>query len=276
MILPDALPFRVERIGPPPRIAVEVAGSGPFVLFLHGIGGTREQWRPQLDALAADFTVAAWDARGYGESDDYEGPLRFASFVDDVIRVLDHFKVTRTHLVGLSMGGRIAREVALAHPDRIDRLVLANTTPGFAALSEEAQRAFIEARSAPLRSGRTPAELAPVLVAKLVHPDASAAARAQAIAMMTGLHTGSYIKTVEASVAQDRSAPIEAIRAPTLVVTSDADPLYPASVAIDMARRIPGARLVTIEQCGHLSNLEKPEAFNAALRAFLLDDRRTD
>lgn len=265
---------RVIRVGPAPTLAVEVAGSGPFVLFLHGIGGTREQWRPQIDALADGFTVAALDARGYGDSDDDPGVLRpgvlqFASFVDDVIRVLDHLGVARAHLVGLSMGGRIAREVALAYPHRVDRLVLANTSPGFAALSEAAQRAFVDARAAPLRAGRTPAELARELAPRLMHPDASAAARAGAIAMMSGLHIESYIRTVEASVAQDRAAPIERITAPTLVIAGDADPLYPPSIATELACRIRGARLVTLERCGHLSNLECPAAFNAAVRAFL-------
>lgn len=260
---------RIERVGPAPRIAVELAGAGPLVLFLHGIGGTREQWRPQLDALADAFTVAAWDARGYGDSDDYPGPLRFADFATDVIRVLDHLGAARAHLVGLSMGGRIAREVALRFPERVDRLVLANTTPGFAALSADQQRQFVEARAAPLRAGRTPAELAPELVARLVHPAATPAARTAAETMMRGLHVESYIKTVEASVAEDRAAPIERITAPTLVVTSDADPLYPRAIAEDMARRIAGARLVVIERAGHLSNLEQPDAFNRAVRTFL-------
>jgi 3-oxoadipate enol-lactonase len=260
---------RVERVGPTPRIAVEIAGTGPLVLFLHGIGGTREQWRPQLDALADAFTVAAWDARGYGDSDDYPGPLRFADFATDVVRVLDHLGASRAHLVGLSMGGRIAREVALRFPERVDRLVLANTTPGFAALTPEAQARFVEARAAPLRAGRTPAQLAPELVARLVHPAATPAARAAAEGMMRGLHVDSYIKTVEASVAEDRASPIERIAAPTLVVTSEADPLYPRAIAEDMARRIPGARLEVIAQAGHLSNLEQPDAFNRVVRAFL-------
>lgn len=260
---------QLVHVGPAPRIAVEIGGSGPFVLFLHGIGGGRGQWRPQMDALADTFTVAAWDARGYGDSDDYDGPLEFASFAADVIRVLDHCGIARAHLVGLSMGGRIAREVALRAPERVAKLVLANTTPGFAALSDADQRAFIESRAAPLRAGKTPAELAPSLVAKLLHPQASVAARAQAVAMMSALHPASYIKTVEASVAQDRAAPIEEIRADTLVITSDADPLYPKSIAEAMAARIPNARLVTLPVAGHLSNLEQPDAFNAALRHFL-------
>jgi 3-oxoadipate enol-lactonase len=270
MASPAAPASQLVFIEPSPRLAVEVAGTGPFVLFLHGIGGSRAQWRPQLDSLVDRFTVAAWDARGYGASEDYVGELQFDQFADDVLRVLDHFKVERAHLVGLSMGGRIAREFALRWPDRVAKLVLANTTPGFAALTPEAARDFIAARAAPLRAGKSLDELARDLVPRLLHPQASAAARDAAYAMMRTLHAASYIKTVEASVTQDRAAPIELVRAPTLVITSDTDRLYPPEIAIGMARRIPNAQLITIAQAGHLSNLEQPDAFNQAVRKFLV------
>jgi pimeloyl-ACP methyl ester carboxylesterase len=90
---------------------------------------------------------------------------------------------------------------------------------------------------------------------------------------MAALRKDSYLKTIEASTREDRGARIEAITAPTLVVTSDEDRLYPAALAEHMARRIPGARLAVIHGAGHLSNLEQPEAFNAAVLPFLLEHR---
>ena len=261
------------HVGPAPRIAVEVAGSGPFVLFLHGIGGNRHQWRAQLEALSDRFKVAAWDARGYGDSEDVDGPRRFSDFTGDVVRVLDHLSVDAAHLVGLSMGGRIARDVALRFPASVASLVLANTSPGFDALTEEERRAFIDARAAPLRAGKRPEELAPLLVDRLLHPNASGRARDAASAMMSALRVESYLKTIEASIAEDRGAALEEIAVPTLVVTSDADPLYPRPLAEAMARRVPRATLAVITEAGHLSNLEQPEAFNAVVRAFL-EERR--
>ena len=83
------------------------------------------------------------------------------------------------------------------------------------------------------------------------------------------MHRESYLKTIEASVAQDLVAPIEQIRAPTLVIGSTEDQLYPLTIAEDMARRIPRARLVVIEGAGHLSNLERPDEFNRAIAEFL-------
>ena len=260
-------------VGPAPRIALSVAGAGPLAVFLHGIGGHRQHWDDQLQVFGEHFTAAAWDARGYGDSDDYDRPLAFADFSADLLRVLDDFGAERAHLVGLSLGGRIARDFALRHPRRVATLVLANTTAGFDTLTPEQVEAFIRSRRVPLESGRTLRELAPELAQNLMSPAAVPGAHARLITSMAALRKDSYLKTIEASTREDRGARIEAITAPTLVVTSDEDRLYPAALAEDMARRILGARLAIVRGAGHLSNLEQPEAFNAAVLPFLLEHR---
>jgi len=229
------------------------------VLFLHGIGGHRHHWSSQIEFLSSKYKAAAWDARGYGDSDDYEGPLQFSDFVADALRVLDFFKTEKAHLVGLSMGGRIAREVALRHPGRLLSLTLANTSPGFDALSPEQVRRFLEERR-----NRTP-ESMKALLGSQTDP----AAYDALLKSFQALHRESYLKTLEASVSQDRAAPVENIRVRTLVITGTEDRVYPAPIAQDMARRIPGAQLVELEGCGHLSNLEQPERFNRVLMEFL-------
>jgi 3-oxoadipate enol-lactonase len=185
--------------------------------------------------------------------------LQFSDFVTDVIRVLDFFEVEKAHLVGLSMGGRIARDVALRHPGRLLSLTLANTSPGFAALSPEQVRRFAEERR-----NRTPESMKALLGSR-----ADAAAYEALLKSFHALHRESYLKTLEASVSQDRAAPVENIRVRTLVITGTEDRVYPAPIAQDMARRIPGAKLVELEGCGHLSNLEQPERFNRVLMEFL-------
>src|SRR6186713_2896283 len=167
--------MRFHRLSGTPSLAFDLAGdgSGEFVLFMHGIGGNRSNWRTQLPAFAERFSCAAWDARGYGDSDDYEGPLAFDDFVADVLRVLDHFGVAKGHLLGLSMGGRIAMRTALLHPDRVATLTLVDTHEGFAAFSEEQRRQFVESRRAPLLAGKTPRDIAEPVARSLVGPKAT-------------------------------------------------------------------------------------------------------
>jgi 3-oxoadipate enol-lactonase len=246
-------------VGPAPRIAVTYAGRGPLLLFLHGIRGNKRNWYGQLEAFSKDFTAAAWDARGYGESDDYPGPLQFDHFTGDVLRVAQHFEALKCHLVGLSMGGRIARNVALRSPDRLYSLTLVSTTPGFDALSaDEVKRFVTEQRN---RTAET--------VGRLVGSRARRQAIDELKDSLSRVREESYRKTLEASVAQDRGAPIENIQVPTLVVAGDEDNVYPPALAREVARRIPGAELVMMRGTGHLPNLERPGRFNEILADFL-------
>jgi 3-oxoadipate enol-lactonase len=232
------------------------------VLFLHGIGGHRQHWNVQLQAFSKRYKAAAWDARGYGDSEDYEGPLQFDHFTGDVLRVAQHLRASRFHLVGLSMGGRIARNVALHHRAWLRSLTLANTSPGFDALSADQVRRFVSERKS-----RTAESLW-----RLLAPKPRQEAYDALLASFNALHQESYFKTIEASVAQDRAAALEEIRVPTLVITGTEDQVYPPAMAHDMARRIPGAKLVEIEGAGHVSNLDQPERFNRAVMDFLKEN----
>jgi 3-oxoadipate enol-lactonase len=256
-------------IGPAPRLAASVAGRGPLVVFLHGIGGNRSHWDDQLAAFAPEFTACAYDVRGYGGSDDYDGALAFGDLAGDLLRVLDHFGVARAHLVGLSLGGRVARDFCLRRPDRVATLVLCNTHPGFDALTPEQVDAFVRSRRAPLAAGKTPAELAPDLARGVLGTSAPPRARERLLASLASLRKDAYLKTLEASVREDLGAPVERIAVPTLVVTGDEDAVYPPATAEAMTQRIPGARLAVIAGAGHVSNLERPDAFNETVLGFL-------
>jgi 3-oxoadipate enol-lactonase len=246
-------------VGPAPRLAVSVAGEGPLVLFLHGIRGNRRNWSKQVEAFSERYRAAAWDARGYGDSDDHEGQLQFEYFSGDVMRVIEHFGVKKAHLVGLSMGGRIARNVALRWPERLQSLALVSTSPGFDAMPAEEVRRFVTERKT-----RSPENVKKLLGSR-ARPEAFDALWES----VTSVREDSYRKTLEASVAQDRGAPIENIRVPTLVVSGDEDTVYPPDMARDVARRIPGAELVMIKGAGHLVNLERPGRFNEVVMDFI-------
>lgn len=272
---PSMTGITTERVPGTPGIAFDAAGEGPVVVFLHGIGGNRTNWHDQLPAFAArGFRAIAWDARGYGGSDDYEGPLDFADFSHDLARLLDHLEVGRAHLAGLSMGGRILQDFYPRYPDRVATLVLCATFPGFdTALTPEKRAEFLRLRKEPLVSGKEPKDIAPVVAKTLIGPRATEAHFQRLVESMTMLHKESYIKAIEASTLYDRSASLPDVAAPTLLVFGGADSLAVPAVGERMAEQIPGARLIVIPEAGHLVNIEFPEAFNEGVLAFLDEHR---
>jgi 3-oxoadipate enol-lactonase len=259
------------QIGPAPRIAVDVAGSGPLVVLLHGIGGGRQNWQAQLDAFAARFTVAAWDARGFGASDDYNGPLDFADFSADLLRVIDHFGVERAALVGLSMGGRIALDFYGRHPERVAALVLADTSVARRGpRKEEEIAAWLDARRRPLvEEGKSLPEIAESIACSLVDPEKAPAAYAHMVASIAGLRKSSYLKTLETVTRYEAFPPFASVAVPTLVLTGERDRIAPPELARITAAEIPGAELLILTNVGHMSNLEDPAGFNSAVLAFL-------
>jgi 3-oxoadipate enol-lactonase len=252
-----------------PRLAMDVAGQGPFVLLMHGIGGNRRNWRRQLAALASDFACAAWDARGYGDSDDYEGPLAFDDFVGDVLRVLDHFGVERAHLLGLSMGGRIAMRCALLHPQRVATLTLVDTHEGFEAFTPEQRQQFVDSRRAPLLAGKTPRDIAGPVARSLVGPKATPEQLAELVDSISRLHKDSYIKSLQATVEQVNLGDIRRIRAPAHFIVGADDALTPVAMHHEMSQKLGGAPVSVLPDAGHLSNIENPQAFNEAALAWL-------
>ena len=264
-----------ERVPGAPGIAYDTAGEGPTVVFLHGIGGNRTNWHDQLPSFAdRGFRAVSWDARGYGLSDDYEGPLDFADFSHDLARLLDHLEVERAHLVGLSMGGRILQDFYPRYPDRVATLVLCATFPGFdAALTPEKRAEFVRLRKAPLLAGKEPKDIAPVVAKTLVGPRATDAHFRRLVESMTMLHKESYIKAIEASTLYDRAASLPDIATPVLLVFGGGDSLAVPAVGERMAAEIPDARLIVIPEAGHLVNIEFPEVFNRSVLEFLDEHR---
>ena len=163
------MPIRTERIPPGPYLAVDLVGSGELVLFLHGIGGNRSNWTEQLTAIGGEFLGCAWDARGYGDSDDYEGPLRLADFRNDVLRVLDYFSAQSAHLVGLSMGGFIAR-ISFAVTPRAS--VLSHLPTHATCSSVSIMRTFFGVAKRPCLRDNCQRDIAPGLAATLTSPQA--------------------------------------------------------------------------------------------------------
>lgn len=263
-------PIRSLRVGPAPHIAVDHAGRGELVLFVHGIGGNRTNWREQLEHLAPRFHAAAIDVRGWGDSDDYDGPFSLDDVVADLDRVVAHLGHRDGHLVGLSMGGLIAQHTLACRPQLVRSALLVDTTSGpgddhDAAWVEE----FLRLRKKPLLEGAAPADIAPTVARSLVGPNASEAVFERLRASIAALHKQSYMKALDTVSRYRAQLDFAAVRVPVHVLCGEHDALTPPAAARALAARFPAAGVELIPGAGHLSNIENPLAFNAALDAFL-------
>jgi 3-oxoadipate enol-lactonase len=249
------------------RIAYEVRGSGDPLLLMHGLGYGRWGWEPVLDAFADEFRTLFYDNRGIGDSDVPPGPYTARQLAEDAVAVLDAEGIERAEVVGTSLGGMAAQELAIGFPERVSRLVLACTTPGGLSAHpmpqqtvdlmlsaptlppDVALRRFVENALAP----GAPDELVErILTLRFANPFDPKGWHAQAAAGVT-------------FDALDRLSQIEA---PTLVVTGTEDVVVDPRNSELLAERIAGARLERVPG-GHLFFWEDPMRFVAVVREFL-------
>lgn len=252
-----------------PRIAYAIQGQGDLLIFLHGVGGNKLNWLPQTSRFSQRFTTVAWDARGYGDSDD-DPPLgSFADFADDLAGLILHLDQGPAHIVGLSMGGMIALDLVDRYPELVTSLVLADTAAGFGTSSAEERAAFLDRRLTPLLAGASIAQIAPGMIEVLVTEQASAPVRAAVLDSLLRLRTQPYIRALTAFTTTDFASALSCINKPTLVIVGEEDRVLPPERSEALAERIRDTHLVVIPACGHLSNIECADAFNDHLERFL-------
>jgi pimeloyl-ACP methyl ester carboxylesterase len=248
------------------RIAWEERGAGAPLLLIQGLGYGRWSWDPVVPGLAERYRVLWFDNRGIGDSDKPEGPYTARLMAADALQVLDEAGIERAHVLGASLGGMIAQELAAGTPERVDRLVLCCTTPGGAAtvpMPEATVQLFAEAPTlAPdvaLRRfvvnalGADPShELVEELYQRrLANPPDPAGWQAQAAAGLT-------FEGVDSTIG-----------APTLVLTGTEDNVVDQRNADVVAAGIPGSRVERIAGAGHLFFWERPAEFVRIVSEFL-------
>jgi pimeloyl-ACP methyl ester carboxylesterase len=248
------------------RIHYERGGQGPLLILLHGIGSNARSWQHQLQGLADEYDVVAWDMRGYGSSSDPAGPYSSADLAGDVAGLLDHLGFEKAHVGGLSMGGVLALEFYGCQPQRVRSLILADTNAGQAVLSEEERQQRLDQRIA---GAAEPAGLARQRTPMLLSPDASPEVIAEAEMIMAEIHPEGYRYAARAFAETDVRHVLPRIEVPTLVIWGECDTICPREDADFLTENIRGAQFELIPKAGHLSNQENPVAFNAAVRRFL-------
>jgi 3-oxoadipate enol-lactonase len=241
------------------------------LVFLQGIGGAARAWRGQLDQFGNRYRAIAWDMPGYGGSAPLQA-VSIASLADALRDFLQQVGATKPILVGHSIGGMIVQQLLATRPDIADAVVLAQTSPAFGKPDGDWQKSFLDARLGPLDRGETMASLAPGLVKELVGDDPDESGMALARDCMASVPEATYRATMLALMGFDQRSALKNISVPTLVLSGSRDNNAPAPMMAKMASYIPQAKYVELEGAGHLVNLERPGAFNAALDQFLKAD----
>jgi 3-oxoadipate enol-lactonase len=247
------------------QIGYNERGAGDTLIFLHGVGSDKSVWDRQLEYFAPRWRAIALDYPGYGESSLPERGLDRASLAAYVLGALDALNVDTAHVVGLSMGGVIALELALRVPARLRSLVLADTF----AWHPDA-RAIMERTRAALATV-TMREFAEQRVDLLLAPGATPDLRAEVIETMARIDKRTYAWASAAVWTPDYRADLVRIELPALVLVGEHDRPTPPALSEALQAGLPSARLQLIDGAGHIANIDQPTAFNTAIEDFLDD-----
>ncbi len=239
------------------------AGTGAPVVFLHGLGGTRGSWNPQIEALADRFRCIAWDMPGYGAAAPLD-PLSYAGVADRLVGLLDHLGLDRVDLVGLSFGGMHALHTTLAHPDRVRRMVLCSTSPAFGMDGTDPAE-WKASRLEAIDTGATPADLAEPVLDAIAGRPLDPGIRADLIDAFARIPTDGFRAAVECLPTNDVRGRLHEIPHPTAVVVGAHDTETPVAYAQVLADGLPHAELTILPGIGHLSPSEDPAAVNAVI-----------
>lgn len=248
-------------------LEVQLEGeTGPWVIFSHSIMTNLSMWEEQAAILRRNFRTVRYDTRGHGRSDAPPAPYEMQDLVNDALGVMDVLSIEKAHFVGLSLGGATAIGLAIAHPERLLSVAVcdarADAPASLHTVWEERihtvqQHGMVALAEPTVQRWFTPASFTerPQIIDKVR-------------AMIRSTPPAGFIGCARALQQLGYDAQLQAITTPTLLLVGAEDSIFP-ELNRAMHARIPGSRLVLIPGAGHLSNLEQPDAFSAALLEFL-------
>jgi 3-oxoadipate enol-lactonase/4-carboxymuconolactone decarboxylase len=250
------------------RLHYELDGDPklPVLMLCNSLGTTLEMWAPQMPAFISHFRVLRYDTRGHGQSDVTPGEYSIAQLSADAVALLDHLGIQHASFCGLSMGGMTGMWLGANRPERIDRLVLANT--GAKVGDPSIWSARFEAVRAGGMAAITPSVLDRWFTARYQRLSPSEVHKVRA--MLLAASSDGYIANGAAVRDMDQRASLANITVPTLVIAGTYDGSTPPELGRALAQAIDGARYVELD-AAHLSNWEQASAFTAAVLSFLLD-----
>jgi 3-oxoadipate enol-lactonase len=249
------------------NVSVEGREGAPWLTFSNSHATDLSLWDEQAQRLRDRFRVLRYDTRGHGKTEATDGPYSFDLLTADVVALWDELGVTRSHWVGLSLGGTTGLEMAVRHPERVASVAACdcrcNAPPQFAASWDPriatARRDGLDALVEPTLQRWFTAEFragSPPVLEKVA-------------GMIRATSVAGYVGCAEALKTIDVDQRLHEIRCPTLFLTGDKDPSAPPALVRGWAAAVSGSRFALVEPAAHISNLEQPARFNAALEAFL-------
>lgn len=248
-------------------VAWREMGTGEPVVFLHGLGGSRTAWGPQLRGLSDQFRCIAWDMPGYGDAEPIV-PLTYEAIADRLVDLLDVLDIEQATLVGLSFGGMHALHTTLHHPTRVARLVLADSSPAFG-IDGTARDEWVRARLDPIDAGGTPADAAEVIVDAITAAPLTGHIRDETVGAFRRISNDGFRAAVECLPSNDVRSRLHEIVQPTLVVVGELDEETPVVYSELLAEGLSNSRLEVLPGVGHLSPAEAPDDFNKLVSHFI-------
>jgi len=249
-------------------------GAPPLVLIM-GWGGDHTAWALQVPAFAADHRVIALDNRGAGQSDVPDGPYTISGMAEDVVGLMDALGVDRAHVCGASMGGMIAQELTLGHPDRVRSLQLHCTAPVIDTYGRFLIDTLLTVKARGDREENVRAVMPWILCRKTMveRPDFIHFWIDRGLTYPYPIGLEGLSRQAEAIRGHDTVARLGEIRRPTLITTGTEDILVPPSASATLHGLIPGSELVRIADGGHLHFIEQAQQFNEVTLGFLQKHR---
>ncbi len=239
-------------------------GKGTAAVLVHNLAASGQVWRGLIDELGDRYEVVAFDCRCHGQSSG-NGPFSIENAADDLKGGLEALGIESAHMIGLSMGGSIGLTFHSRWPQRVRSLVLADSTARVdPTLVEDRLYAIQEALHY-----LTMEDFGKQAAGEILRPSTARETRQELAGMIALLDHKSYLEVLKAVLTTDVNPLLGLVSVPTLVVVGEQDNRTPLSHAQHLADSIAGAKLEVIPEAGHLSNLDNPEAFNAAVAGFL-------
>jgi pimeloyl-ACP methyl ester carboxylesterase len=244
----------------------EAVGKGEPLVLIHGLGSCGDDWAPQVEHFRDRYQVVALDLRGHGRSSKPRGPYSIPVFAQDTADLLRALQLGPAHVVGISLGGMVAFQLAVDAPELVRSLAIVNSGPAVPGDTFK-QRLPLNVRLAYLRFLGLPRMAK--MIAKRLFPKPDQAALAEAfVARLSGNDVHCYRESLKAIFGWSVAERLDAIRCPVLVLTADQD-YAPVELKRAYAKRLADARVVVIPDSRHALPMEKPRELNAALEEFL-------